>query len=219
MECYWSQPTDLCSVYFLKDTNDKFRPWKGDFPWTAGTVATLFLPRILTCMLHSPASLMGKGRHCLYLFLTGGRLFFFNMESPYSKVGGLSPLHPYDSFAPECNRASLCLVCLHCCHCIWVQKDETLTKYWTFRSCGICCTNHRETLTKSLLLVFIFLPFSFFFLPKPALLFLMWNTDRFAPWVHTFWDWWNGVWVLIAVFEWAAGQRSECYLLFMLSVS
>lgn len=106
---------------------------------------------------------LGKGRHCLYLFLTGGRLVFFNMESPYSKVGGLSPLHPYDSFAPECNRACLCLVCLHCCHCIWVQKDETLTKYWTFRSCGICCTNHRETLTKSLLLVFIFLPFSFFF--------------------------------------------------------
>lgn len=63
-----------------------------------------------------------------------------------------------------------------------------------------------------------FLPF-FFFLPKPALLSSMWNTDRFASWVHTFWNWWNGVWVLIAVFEWAAGQRSECYLLFMLSVS
>lgn len=29
----------------------------------------------------------------------------------------------------------------------------------------------------------------------------------------------NEVWVLIAVFEWTAGQRSECYLLFMLSES
>lgn len=150
-----------------------------------------------------------------FIFLTGVRFFFFNMESPY--LTGLSSLHPYDSFALECNRACSCLVCLHCCHCIWGRKDETLTKYWTFRSCGIRCTNCREQLWPKVYCLSIFC--LFFPLPKPALLSSMWNSDRFAPWVHAFWDWWNGVWVLIAVFEWAAGQRSECYLLFMLSVS
>lgn len=171
---------------------------------------------------HSSASLMGKVRHCLYLFWWGEDCFFQYGKS-LSQRWGVSPIYPYDSFSLEYNRVCSCLACLHCCHCIWGQKDETLTKYWTFRSCGICCTNCREQLWPkvyclSLLFAFFFF-FVFLFLPKPALLSSMWNTDRSAPWVHTFWDCWNGVWVLIAVFEWAAGQRSECYLLFMLSVS
>lgn len=202
-------------VCFLKDTSDKFRLWKGEFPWTAGTVATLFLSRILMCMLPTALQAWWAKSDTAFIFLTGVRFFFFNMESPY--LTGLSSLHPYDSFALECNRACSCLVCLHCCHCIWGQKDETLTKYWTFRSCGIRCTNCREQLWPKVYCLSIFC--LFFPLPKPALLSSMWNSDRFAPWVHAFWDWWNGVWVLIAVFEWAAGQRSECYLLFMLSVS
>lgn len=135
--------------------------WVSSNSWDCGYAISPQDPDVHVA--HSPASLIGKVRHCLCLFLRGGRLFFSIWKVPISKVRGLSPLYPYDSFSPECNRACSCLVCLHCCHCIWGQKDETLTKYWTFRSCGICCTNHRETLTKSLLLAFIFCLFLLFF--------------------------------------------------------
>lgn len=185
--------------------------------------ATLFLPRILMCMLPTALQAWWVKSDTAFIFFDEGKIVFFQYGKSLSQRWGVSPIHPYDSFSLEYNRVCSCLACLHCCHCIWGQKDETLTKYWTFRSCGICCTNCREQLWPkvyclSLLFAFFFF-FVFLFLPKPALLSSMWNTDRSAPWVHTFWDCWNGVWVLIAVFEWAAGQRSECYLLFMLSVS
>lgn len=150
-------------VCFLKDPSDKFRPWKGEFPWTAGTVATLFLPRILMGMLPTALQAWWVKWDSAFIFLTGGRLFF-----QYGKSLSQRSLFPSSLwfFCPGMQQSMLmsglpALLSLHLGPKRW-NPNQILNfqKLWN--------TLHklqRTTLTKSLLLVY-FLPFFFPFLSQ-----------------------------------------------------
>lgn len=78
--------------------------WVSSNSWDCGYAISPQDPDVHVA--HSPASLIGKVRHCLYLFW-GGKIVFFNMESPYLKgEGSLSPLSLW-FFCPRMQQSML----------------------------------------------------------------------------------------------------------------
>lgn len=115
-----------------------------------------------SCMLPTALPAWWIKSDTAFIFFNGGKIFFFNMESSSLKGGGsLSPSSPW-SFCPGMQQSMLmsglsALLSLHLGPKRW-NPNQILNfqKLWN--------TLHkpqRTTLTKSLLLVFIFFFFSF----------------------------------------------------------